>query len=167
MSPHTINTFTRECLPVPELLRAEMLFLHLFLFQRDDAQSCTQSIVQGESSHHSPQAFAKNTTTHTAPWLHPMIRNRVLCIRRWKSGSHQSALFTNMLHLQVGTCNFPFFSLHSFIQKIQLVSLSGLKLGRHVIKMCLAEPWVNTWGKKQSYKVLKVKIGNNIAKFLL
>lgn len=65
-------------------------------------------------------------------------------------------------HLQ-----FPIFSLNFFIQKIQLISLSGLKLGRQVIKMCLAEPWLNTWGQKQNYKVLKVKIGNNIAKFPL
>lgn len=63
---YTINTFTRACLSLPGLLHAVMLFLHLFLYCRSDALSRTWSIIEGESSPCSPQAFA-NTQQFTHP----------------------------------------------------------------------------------------------------
>lgn len=77
--------FTRACLSVSKLLHAVMLFLHLFLFWRGDAWSCTQSVVEAESSACSPQAFSKLTAlcSSTAASLHqmPALRNGV---KSWK-----------------------------------------------------------------------------------
>jgi len=85
-----------------------------------------------------------NTWLHTTPWLHPTVRRCLLCIRMWKAGSYQRALYTNMPHPLFDSLLFPFFpSVLSYSRTTS--SLCQILLwwaGRHNRKICFM--WTQT-----------------------
>lgn len=79
-----------------------------------------------------------NMWLHTTPWLHPTIRRHLLCLRMWKAGSYQRALYANITHPPFDTLLSPFFSFVLLYSRFTsyLCQILSWWAERHERKMC-------------------------------